>query len=127
MPLRTHIFPFSARIGTKAYSLKGKVRGNIIKERISVLENITADSSFLYRRNFLNKELDILVESSLDKKCDAHRGYSSNYINVLIDKHSLNEDCFNRFTKVKIIKVDKENTWAEPLSKGYGPGRISKE
>jgi len=117
VPLRTHIFPFSARIGTKAYSLEGKVRDHIIKERTSVLKSITTDLSFLYRRSFLNEESEVLIESSLDIKSDSFCGYSSNYMKILIDKYSLNKNCINGFTKVKIIKVDKENTWAEPLFK----------
>ena len=116
LPLRTHVFPFSARAGTKAYSLQNKVPSSIIKERAFILKDAAGNLSYLYRQNFLHKRLDVLVEGNVDKKWDSYQGYSSNYIKVFIENKKLTGKNLNRVISVQVVKTDSENTWAEPLN-----------
>ena len=113
MPLRTHIFPFSPRRGTKAYSFKNRVADNIAKERTTILKDVTTQLSLLYCRGFLNRELDVLVESSIDKKHKSFKGYSSNYISIFINSNRSFKECINNVVKVKVTKIINGDTWGE--------------
>lgn len=103
MPLRTHIFPFSARPGTVAwqYHLKSGVPQDIVRERASALKKLSDELSYQFRKKFLNKELEVL--------CEGDTGYAQNYILVDLGK---NNGCTNEFLKVKVGRLDKKYTFA---------------
>ncbi|MFH1655918.1 MAG: tRNA (N(6)-L-threonylcarbamoyladenosine(37)-C(2))-methylthiotransferase MtaB [Candidatus Omnitrophota bacterium] len=109
-PSRMHIFPYSPRQGTAAFSLP-KVEEWQVKKRLNLLRNLAREKSFEYRNQFLNKELIVLIEASLDRKTGLAKGYCDNYIKILIEnKKSLKR---NNLQKAKIIKVTPESTFAE--------------
>jgi threonylcarbamoyladenosine tRNA methylthiotransferase MtaB len=85
LPARTHIFTYSRRSGTAASNMSGEVERDELKRRYHRLEVAALSSSYLYRRRFLGRELEVLVESRRDKKSSMLKGYSSNYINILFD------------------------------------------
>ena len=85
MPVKTHIFPFSKREGTKAYSMDDPVPGDIIKKRFHRM-NITAiTAAYLYKEKFLKQILDVLVESKRDRQSGLLTGYSGNYIKIMFN------------------------------------------
>ncbi|BBB32279.1 threonylcarbamoyladenosine tRNA methylthiotransferase MtaB [Thermotomaculum hydrothermale] len=51
-----HVFPFSPRIGTDAYSMEGQVDEKIKKERVKKLRQLSDSKREKFIRNFLNKE-----------------------------------------------------------------------
>jgi len=79
-----HVFPYSPRPGTVAYTFKDSVSPKEKKERAEVLREIGKLKSFSYRKSFLGKELDCLVLSEL--KGGKSVAVSGNYINVILDK-----------------------------------------
>lgn len=83
IPLRTHIFTFSRRKGTAAYDMVQDLRDKTLKKRYYELKVAALGASYLYRRKFLNKKLDILVETNRDRLSELLVGYSGNYIKVL--------------------------------------------
>lgn len=106
MPLRVHIFPYSKREGTSAAkNYNEDVRPAIIKERILRLKGCAESCSLNYRKQFLNRSLQALVEGRLKKDNLFCEGYTDNYIRVLF-KSKLNLK--NRLVSVKIIKLNKE-------------------
>ncbi len=76
-----HLFGFSPRKETKAYNLMPKVPERIKTERLKILKNIVRNNNFNYRKKFINKVLNVIVER---KKNDFYTGKSENYIDINI-------------------------------------------
>jgi threonylcarbamoyladenosine tRNA methylthiotransferase MtaB len=85
LPLRTHIFPYSPREGTLAFNLKDKINSETAKERILYLKDIAKECSISYRKQFLNKNIDVLIETKLRDNKGHWQGYADNYIKVLVN------------------------------------------
>ncbi|MBM3252253.1 MAG: tRNA (N(6)-L-threonylcarbamoyladenosine(37)-C(2))-methylthiotransferase MtaB, partial [Candidatus Omnitrophica bacterium] len=58
-PSRMHIFSFSPRPGTAAYSLPHKIESKIVKQRLNLLKDLARDKSYEYRKKFLNRKLEV--------------------------------------------------------------------
>jgi threonylcarbamoyladenosine tRNA methylthiotransferase MtaB len=84
IPLKVHIFPYSVRIGTNASNFKGLLNPQIIKERISQLKNISENCSLIYKKQFLNRNLDVLIEERAKEDKTYWEGYTGNYIRVWV-------------------------------------------
>ncbi len=80
-----HIFPFSAREGTKAYDFPYKVAPEIIKERCSRIRELGLLKKRLFYEKFLGQTTRILIEAKRDMDTGLLKGLTSNYITVLID------------------------------------------
>jgi threonylcarbamoyladenosine tRNA methylthiotransferase MtaB len=85
VPLRTHIFPYSRREGTAADKFEPGLSPEIIKRRVQRLKELAEKCSLEYKKQFLNKEIEVLVESRLPNSADLWEGYSDNYIRVRLD------------------------------------------
>jgi threonylcarbamoyladenosine tRNA methylthiotransferase MtaB len=85
LPARTHIFKFSRRKGTAAYDMPDMINDEVAKARYQLLRAVTFMSSYIYRYGFLEKELNVLVESKRDRNSGLMAGYSDNYIRLLFD------------------------------------------
>lgn len=104
-PLRTHIFPYSPRQGTAAYNFKDRVSLPKIKERISRLKNIAQNSSLTYKKQFLNKDTDVLIEGRFPENKEYWQGHTDNYIKVLVKS---NRNLKNQLIRVRLKKIDKD-------------------
>lgn len=100
LPLKVHIFPYSKREGTAANNFADKINPQEIKKRITYLRNIAEDCALKYKRKFLNKALDVLIEGRLRVNPDFWEGYTDNYIKVLV-KSKLNLK--NKLIRVRIF------------------------
>lgn len=74
-----HVFPFSARSGTKAYYMKDQIDPKIKEERKQVLLDLSKKLWEEYTNRFINQEVDVLVERYVDGD---NIGHTSNYIEV---------------------------------------------
>lgn len=84
MPLKTHIFPYSARKGTSAYEFEGKNSLSLLEERCGRLKEASEKCAVSYKQAFLNKTADVLIEARV-KECNGFwQGYTGNYIRVLV-------------------------------------------
>ncbi|MRR17173.1 MAG: tRNA (N(6)-L-threonylcarbamoyladenosine(37)-C(2))-methylthiotransferase MtaB [Deltaproteobacteria bacterium] len=81
-----HVFPYSERPGTAALAILPKVPDKIKKERAAVLRDLGAQKREAFSRRFLGKTLPVLVEHTRDKKTGLAKGFSHNYLPVLLDK-----------------------------------------
>lgn len=75
-----HIFPYSRREGTKAYTLPD-LGNDIKKERVNRLEKVNMDLSKEYLKKFIGKESTFLAE----EKKDYWEGFSKEYIRCYSD------------------------------------------
>ncbi len=82
---RMHIFPLSAREGTPAAKMPDHCQPQIIKQRKKILEAPANTLAFNYKKYFLNRHVEILVEAQRDHKTNKLCGYSERYIKVLFD------------------------------------------
>lgn len=112
MPLRVHIFPYSNRAGTLASKFQERVNPLIIKERITRLTAISKECALAYKKRFLNKDRDVLLEgrSKDDGKC--WDGYADNYIKVRVKS---SKNLKNQLVQVRLKKIDKDCIRADLL------------
>ncbi len=80
---KIHVFPYSARKGTKAVNLPNQVNAIDKKNRVIEILKLSEKLEIKYMKKFLNKELSILIETSNDEYSIGHTG---NYLQVKINK-----------------------------------------
>lgn len=76
---RAHVFPYSRREGTVAYSMQGQIEKSVREKRAKELTNAAKRMELSYLQSQINTVQQVLVE-----KCENGRaeGYSGNYIRV---------------------------------------------
>ena len=99
---RLHIFRFSPRKGTRAYSIKPRIEEKVKKERSKLLRDLGNKLSQDFASQFLGKTLTVLVENRRDPECGSLVGYTENYIRVFFQGE---EKLKNRLVRVRLIEV----------------------
>ena len=84
-PHRLHVFTYSRRKGTRSAAFKNTVSRQEAKKRMRVLIDRGEEFSYDYRKTFLGKEVEVLIEEKRDKETQLLTGYTDTYIKVLID------------------------------------------
>ncbi|MEA3471548.1 MAG: tRNA (N(6)-L-threonylcarbamoyladenosine(37)-C(2))-methylthiotransferase MtaB, partial [Thermodesulfobacteriota bacterium] len=79
-----HVFPYSQRPGTVASSFPDQVINAIKKERSTILRDTGNRKRIEFNSGFTGKKLSVLVEGSRDKETGYVKGFSDNYVPVLI-------------------------------------------
>jgi len=103
---RVHIFRFSPRRGTVAYSMGPQVSEKVKRGRSKKLIEIGKIHSLEFASHFLNHSLRILVEEKRDPVSGLLTGYTDNYIRVFMK----GEDSLkNKLVKVSLTEIE-ENT-----------------
>jgi len=105
-----HVFPFSPRKGTPAFSLPNKVNGNTVKKRSEILRQLSKKKRESFYRSYLNKKLPILIEARRHRKTGLLKGLSRNYIPVLIDG---GDELTNQEVLVRVTSVEGEEVKGE--------------
>lgn len=110
---RIHIFPFSVRSGTAAAKMQDQCNPIVIKERKKIMQEVAHDLTIKYNENFINQNLEVLVESSRDKESAMLCGYTERYVKVLFNGDSAE---MNKMVQVMAKEVEKGAIFGE-LSK----------
>ncbi len=97
---KIHVFPYSDREGTVASKMKNKIDGNIKKQRVKKLLEISKENEISYMNNHLNKTLTFIPEVYEDGYLIGH---SANYL--LIKAKGYKKQLKEEIT-VKISKVE---------------------
>jgi len=103
-----HIFPFSKRKGTPASQFPHGVDVGKIKKRAEILRDLGKQKRQSFYRQFLLQELNVLVEDRKEKETGRWKGFSRNYIPVLIAPKNGAEgssECINQECAVKVTDV----------------------
>jgi threonylcarbamoyladenosine tRNA methylthiotransferase MtaB len=79
-----HVFPYSDRPGTAASKLKGAIGEDEKKRRVKILRDLGQKKRNAFAGIFEGKILSVLVEDKNDKTTGLMKGFSDNYIPVLI-------------------------------------------
>jgi len=102
MPMRIHVFGFSAREGTAAFSMPGQVGKEEREKRAKAIRSFAEECALSYAEKFLNRKLSVLTESTRDKKTGMLTGYADTYIKVLFKGE---DSLMNEMVDVRIKKV----------------------
>lgn len=79
-----HVFPYSERPGTEAAAMSGKVSAADKKDRAERMRNIGKRKRLAYAQRFIGKKVAVLVEGKPDRVTGLWKGFSSNYIPVIL-------------------------------------------
>ncbi len=103
-----HVFPFSAREATDAWSLPDQVPPRVLHERCEILREISAGKNLEFRRRFLGQ---VVPGISLAKEEDIGKSVAltENYIHARLAGPPMLP---NRLINVRIDEVRPEGTWA---------------
>jgi threonylcarbamoyladenosine tRNA methylthiotransferase MtaB len=99
-----HVFPYSERPGTKAASLPGKIEEGIRAERAAALRALGLAKREAFANRAVGSRQTVLVEGSRDRKTGRLKGFTGNYIPVLLTGG--NKDLMNRLVDVVIESAE---------------------
>ena len=100
-----HVFPYSPRPGTEAFTLGDPVPKAEKKRRLWALKNLIGRKNYTFRRALQDKIFTIITE----KNHSEISGFSDNYIRIIV----AGEQHENRIVDVKITDVTEEKTFGE--------------
>jgi threonylcarbamoyladenosine tRNA methylthiotransferase MtaB len=108
-----HVFPFSPREGTDAYELPDRIPPKAMKERLSILLEISREKNLAFRQRFLGQ---ILPAITLSKEEDLGESVvlTSNYIHVRVPDLSVPP---NRLLHIRIDRVLPAATWGSAVER----------
>jgi threonylcarbamoyladenosine tRNA methylthiotransferase MtaB len=79
-----HVFPYSSRRGTIAASLPDHVSNDVKKARASRMRELGAVKKRGFCLRFRGRKLSVLIEEKIDRATGLRRGFSRNYLPVLV-------------------------------------------
>ncbi|WP_372682337.1 tRNA (N(6)-L-threonylcarbamoyladenosine(37)-C(2))-methylthiotransferase MtaB [Desulfosarcina sp.] len=100
-----HVFPFSAREGTPAFSFEGQVPAQVIKNRCARMRRLGAKKRREFYHGHVGKVVTVLVEAARDRTTGRLKGFSDNYIPVCFDGP---DDLINTFQPVDIQRLSSD-------------------
>jgi threonylcarbamoyladenosine tRNA methylthiotransferase MtaB len=103
-----HVFPFSPREGTAAWSLPGRLPSQVTKERLSKLLEISRSKNILFRSRFLGHVLSAITLSH-EEKLGTSLVLTGNYIHARVPGLTIPP---NRLVEIRIDDVLPEATLA---------------
>ncbi len=109
-----HVFPYSDRPLTAASKLLPKIPYKIKKERALLLRELSAKKRETFASRFLGRRLLVLVEKSKDKNTGLFKGFSENYIPVLLENG--NNSSVNNIVPVISDKYDHGRLYGKIIS-----------
>jgi threonylcarbamoyladenosine tRNA methylthiotransferase MtaB len=115
-----HIFPFSRRKGTPAFQFPQGVDEKEIKKRAETMRELGREKRQSFYRQFLNQELSVLVEDRREKGTGRWKGFSRNYIPVLLTHKNgtkENRNWVNQEWTVRVTQLTEKGVIGEVLEK----------
>lgn len=94
-----HVFPFSAREGTPAFSFKDPVPPSVIKQHCRRMRRLGADKRRAFYGRRVGRTAVVLVEETRDRTDGRLKGLTDNYVPVHFDGPN---DLYNTFQKVEM-------------------------
>ena len=93
-----HVFPFSAREGTKAYLMPDKIKPEIKAQRVETLIKLSEELQSKFKSKFIGQELEVILEER-NKNTHLLSGFTSNYIKLEAD---LPDEYIGKIHKIKV-------------------------
>ncbi len=105
-----HVFPFSAREGTDAYTMPDQLPPRVIQERARILRQISQEKNLAFRLGFLDRTLSAITLSK-DEGMGESVVLTENYIHARLTGQAVLP---NRLMRVRITDVRPDATLALP-------------
>jgi threonylcarbamoyladenosine tRNA methylthiotransferase MtaB len=80
-----HVFPFSPRPHTPAAGFKDQLPPEIVRPRVRRLQELRSRKIRQFRQQFIGQPLEVLVESTRERKTNKLVGLSDNYLRILFE------------------------------------------
>ena len=109
-----HIFAYSRRYGTKAYSMDNQVDENVKKQRAKRLSEITINSQKRYLSRQVGRIVPVLFER--ESSPDFHNGHSPEYMFIKVPKKSCEKSLRNMIFYVRILEIENNCAVGEIIS-----------
>ena len=93
-----HVFPFSAREGTKAYDMPNQVKPEVKSQRVDKLIKLSEELNRNYISKFKGQELEVILEER-NKTTHLLSGFTSNYVKLEAD---LPDNYIGKIHKIKV-------------------------
>jgi threonylcarbamoyladenosine tRNA methylthiotransferase MtaB len=100
-----HVFPFSRRKGTPACQFPQWVDERETKKRAGTMSELGKQKRQAFYRQFLNRNLTVLVEERKEKVTGRWKGLSRNYIPVLLANKDAMKDHQDRINQEWTVRV----------------------
>jgi threonylcarbamoyladenosine tRNA methylthiotransferase MtaB len=107
-----HVFPFSPRKSTPAYSMPEKVKDPLIKARAARMRALGEMKRQRFYDTLSGRTVEVLVEGAVDAAIGLYRGRTSNYVPVNISGYTGGK---NQFVTVKVENVGEKGVMAHPI------------
>ncbi len=98
-----HVFPYSPREKTIAYNFTDQIDFKVKKIRCEKIRMLGEIKKKIFYKKAIGKKDQVLIETSNDQKTGMLKGFTSNYVKILVsgdEKHK------NKLTLVKVLKYD---------------------
>lgn len=114
-----HVFPFSKRKGTPAAQFLKRMDEKTIKQRAERMRELGREKRRSFYRRFLHQELKVLVEDRKEKGQGGWRGFSQNYIPVLL-LNGGNRDLTNQEWRVVVTEWSEKGVTGKVAEDSHG-------
>lgn len=104
---RVHVFPYSAREGTRAFAMKPRVAKMLSRERAAELIRLGEMLEDRYIRSLYGRQAQVLFEEPSTQFNGCMEGYSERYVRVAAKAQR------NELKTVTLKKVHGKTVWAE--------------
>jgi len=104
-----HVFPFSPREGTEAFTLPNRIPPDVIKQRLTTLLEISQAKNLSFRQKFLARTLPAITLSKEEEQ-GSSIVLTDNYIHARVPAHSMPP---NRLVSIRIEDVEPDATRAQ--------------
>lgn len=122
-----HIFKYSKRKGTRAAQMEGQVPETVKGKRSEELFAMEAEMSDGYRRSFLGKETQVLLEEAISMGGVSYMtGYTREYVRMAVSFQALNQ-LKEAMGQPKEAAADDESFWKGRLISGTGTAMLTPE
>lgn len=99
-----HVFPYSARPGTPAAAFPDQVSPDEKKKRAEILRNLGARKRESFAGRFQGRLLRVLVEERRERSSGLRKGFSDNYLPVLLTDGDASQ--VNQMVQVRIEDIE---------------------
>jgi len=111
---KIHVFKYSQREGTSAYSFPGQVNEQIKIQRSKMVLELSAKSMLKFNKSFEGRTMKVLFEQPVKGKEDFIEGYTSNYIKTISKGE---ESLCGSIKEIMLERADRNFMWGKMLHK----------
>ena len=105
-----HVFTYSVRPGTPAAAMKNQVPETVKRERSELLRAVAVKQNLEFRKRFVGRELNVVIEGKKNPENGLLFGLSDNYIRVSVE--GAEKEHIGRELRILLKEVSEKNNKA---------------